>query len=582
MYLTTDESSKRDYRTVVAINDTNANFQLFDYVRIEDIASGDRGDSEIAAQWIGQITAPNINISPVGGPYDPTILYAIKLRQSTPVVRLAETIEAWQITLMGEYRDGALSSLRRRPKPGASVAKLDQDTTLKVLKIPAYKDEQPNAIGYLINADRVPLCVNHTIFTHHILVSGGTGSGKSNTGANLIKQASKQGFFVFLYDAKPDYRKIDQSNSDPAIRSDIWDGFLKYAIKPEGAHNCLHVAIYNGPKQDYENYDLVIGFRASDFEPYVFAELFFDEAANVNQYEEFASVCADLKSGEDGDFESDKTFSLKDVENEITERWKAYIEEEQQANKSAAPGTGRRTIHPKTADAILRKVRRLKKQMRWLDSVGRSIKDRLSDDSVTTSLFESKHAARQECVQSFDSEKLFAKMQEKGARIVHIDCSDQSGFDARTYALFLTRFLFVNQKYQIKHRSQENGIVEFVDEAHRLFTNSTRYKDMLARTFNRTMVEGRSLGHGVILSLQNASQVPPQLLNNMNTHIVMKQNNKDVAKAATQTMGENFAEQSLMLGTGEALCKLFESPAVVLAQMAPSPYELERSDNANR
>ena len=93
------------------------------------------------------------------------------------------------------------------------------------------------------------------------------------------------------------------------------------------------------------------------------------------------------------------------------------------------------------------------------------------------------------------------------------------------------------------------------------------------------MVEGRSLKHGVIISLQNASQVPSMVLNNINTHIVMRQNNREVAKAATQTMGKEFADHSVSLSTGEALCRMFESSATVLVRMAPSPFELERGDN---
>jgi DNA helicase HerA-like ATPase len=124
--------------------------------------------------------------------------------------------------------------------------------------------------------------------------------------------------------------------------------------------------------------------------------------------------------------------------------------------------------------------------------------------------------------------------------------------------------------------------VEFVDEAHRLFSNESRYKDLLAESFNRAMVEGRSLNHGVIISLQNASQVPPLVLNNINTHIVMRQNNREVARAATQTMDKEFADWSITLASGEALIKMFESRATVFARMAPSPYELERTDNVEQ
>lgn len=59
----------------------------------------------------------------------------------------------------------------------------------------------------------------------------------------------------------------------------------------------------------------------------------------------------------------------------------------------------------------------------------------------------------------------------------------------------------------------------------------------------------------------------------------MRQNSRHEADAATQTMGKEFAEQSMRLGTGHALVSLHEARAVVLSQMAPSPYELMRNDN---
>lgn len=96
------------------------------------------------------------------------------------------------------------------------------------------------------------------------------------------------------------------------------------------------------------------------------------------------------------------------------------------------------------------------------------------------------------------------------------------------------------------------------------------------------MREGRSVDHSIILSLQNASQIPPRVMNNLNTKIVMRQNSKHEADAATQTMGKDFSPQSMRLGTGHALVSIHESRATVLAQMAPSPFELMRNDNTKR
>lgn len=546
----TSDNPEIDFRHVTAIEDGESRLMLYDYVIIE------QGDKK----WIGQITSPNINISTMGKPYDPAILHAIRVSQISADVQMAETIESWDITLHGEYEDGQLRTLRRRPKPGAAVTRLDRDLTINVLKLTPLEQTEglpANAIGYLLNAEDVPLCVNRKLFTHHIMISGGTGSGKSNTGANLISQAARIGYTVFLYDAKPDYRTISDANSDPHV-SDVWRQVDKYGLKPAGATNLTRVAIFGvgsaGATRNYEKYDEVIGFAASDFPPYLFAGLFFDEKTNVNQYEDFASVCFDLGK------EREKTsFSIQDILAEVEQRKKAYLE----CYRKGQLDPTVKTIHDKTADAIKRKVERTVQGMPWLDSVGREF----STSSGSGNPYE---PARRK-VQSFSS----AKFAQEGC-IVHIDCAN---LDARSYALFLARFIELNQRFLTQKRGTK-GVVEFVDEAHRLFDNASRYSDMLATQFNRVMVEGRSLKHSVIISLQNASQVPANVLNNVNTHIVMKQNNREVARTATQVMEKEFTDLSLTLSTGQALCKMFESKAVVLAQMAPSPYELERSDNA--
>lgn len=60
----------------------------------------------------------------------------------------------------------------------------------------------------------------------------------------------------------------------------------------------------------------------------------------------------------------------------------------------------------------------------------------------------------------------------------------------------------------------------------------------------------------------------------------MRQNSKGEAASATQKMGNEYSAQALQLGTGHALVKMFESTVTVLAQMAPSPFELMRPDNS--
>ena len=159
-------------------------FALFDYVRIE----------QADKFWIGQVIQPNRNISTVGNPLDPTILHGLKLMRSNPDVQSVESVQVFDILILGEYESHQMLTSRVRPLPGATVTKLDVETTSRVIGIPSkrtHADGNSNVIGELLNADAVPLCVDSPTFNHHIMIAGGTGSGKSNVAANLIEQSVK-------------------------------------------------------------------------------------------------------------------------------------------------------------------------------------------------------------------------------------------------------------------------------------------------------------------------------------------------------------------------------------------------------
>ena len=227
----------------------------------------------------------------------------------------------------------------------------------------------------------------------------------------------------------------------------------------------------------------------------------------------------------------------------------------------------REQINEASGRAILRKVRNRSQGMPWLDAVGLATEQQIRTDRLRASSFNSNQDRN---VRAFSLDQYV-----EPGRILVIDYGQMD--DDESYALILSYFLRICQSY--RRRREEVGIVQVVDEAHRIFDNESRHSDTLARSFNRSMREGRSVDHSIILSLQNASQIHQLVMNNLNSHIVMRQNSKDEADSATQKMGREYSAQALQLGTGHALVKMFESPVTVLAQMAPSPFELMRTDN---
>ena len=378
-------------------------------------------------------------------------------------------------------------------------------------------DGSLNVIGELLNADDVPLCIDGRAFNHHIMIAGGTGSGKSNIAANLMDQAMKFGKCVLVHDAKPDYEWIDSENSDKNVKT-IWEQFSKYELKPRSAKQVMRVGFHG--KCDPDHVDIVAGCRASDLSPSMLAGFFFPRTEEELQFEGFVSSADSIEETQ---------YSLENILEVVRKRMELNVDSEER-------------IHAGTGNTILRKVEARREEMPWLDVSSREVRSFNID--VTKE------------------------------RILVID---YSRMDDSSYALLLS---YVLQYCQEKRKNQEGvGIVHMVDEAHRIFDNESRHSDTLAGSFNRFMREGRTLDHSIVLSLQNASQIPQLVMNNLNTHMVMHQNSKDESDSATQTMGRDFSAEALRLGTGHALVKMFESRNVVLVLMAPSPFDLMRTDN---
>src|SRR5262245_32208901 len=82
-----------------AIAEIAEGFALFDYVRIQEA----KGRS-----WIGQIVQPNQNISTVGNRLDPTILHGLRLMQSHPDAQSVQSVQVFDILILGQYEDGQM------------------------------------------------------------------------------------------------------------------------------------------------------------------------------------------------------------------------------------------------------------------------------------------------------------------------------------------------------------------------------------------------------------------------------------------------------------------------------------------
>ncbi|MCC6419101.1 MAG: ATP-binding protein, partial [Gemmataceae bacterium] len=563
------DTPSADLSHIQAIAEISEGIALFDYVRIQQLDG---------ATWIGQVVQPNQNISTVGNRLDPTILHGLRLMQTHPDVQSVESVQIFDILILGQYVEGQLLTPRLRPLPGSQVTRLNSTETAAVIEIPPvehHEDGTTNVIGELLNAEDVPLCLDERKFNYHIMVAGGTGSGKSNVAANIVDQALKYRKCVLIHDAKPDYGLIHAPNTDERVRR-VWERFEDWRLFPHGAENVKRIGFYG--ICDPATVDEVVGFRSSDFYPDMLAGLFFTgpETAEQNAFEGFVLAASHLYRQAQL-AQSPRRYTLDDILAEVRRR--------------TAPDNGQapnlppeETIHAKTGPSILQKVTRRRHWYPWLDAVGKPVQPvapspfgaRGTRPAGSARLQASElDGARQ--VTAFDLERLV----EEGRVMV----MDYARVEDHSYAVLVSYFLREGQRYRKPRLSVgaqssrpgglggggRPGLVQLVDEAHRLFDNRSRHGPALAAAFERVMREGRSVDHSIVLSLQNASQIPHRVMNNLNTRIVMRQNSRAEAEAATETMGRDFAAQALRLGTGHALVALHESRAPVLGQMAPSP-----------
>ena len=148
------DSNGADLSHIQAIAEIAEGFSLYDYVRIKQ--SDERS-------WIGQIVQPNLNVSIVGDRLDPTILHGLKLMQQHTDVQSVESVQVFDILILGAEIDEQMQTPRVRPLPGAQVFRLNAEETGRVIAIPGvdtHPDGTTSVIGDLLNADKVPLCIN--------------------------------------------------------------------------------------------------------------------------------------------------------------------------------------------------------------------------------------------------------------------------------------------------------------------------------------------------------------------------------------------------------------------------------------
>lgn len=586
--------------------------------------------------WIGQIVTSNSNMSPVASnSTDQMMLSALESGEErkdvldgfghslffkVKLLKLCYTYEA-----EGKTRYD-FEPINSRPSFGAKLFELEANEIIELLKVPEFKffeqSKTGNALGYSQTIKDLPLCLTEKEFHTHILVSGTTGSGKSNVNANIIKIAKDLNKPVIIHDAKPDFEQIEFMNSEsfayPKSKRVIAQE-KKYKFKEKGIDDVIKIG-FEGVHDLINNsqafYDAFIYFEPKDFTPEEFVKLFFYGEGEENQEEEFLSILkthyedimtAKIKSEYNHnklmkDLNSSIIISINKGNKENNGKYE-YLSKE--INKELLNDLTK--IHISTRKTILQKLKRRILQYPWLRLEGsnkttntlpaKKYKD-LVMKMYKISMSSDKGLMNKEKITEYynkERDRIYKERKEKNKGELYkgdiiefikeniknekspVFLIDYNFRNADiTYSFIVNKLLKDIQTLQDNpEKASKTGVVQVVDEAHRLFSGlSKNFKDELIYSLGKVIKEGRVKKHSLVLSLQNASEVPDTALNNFGTKISLRQQSITEANISTQGMGDNAQKQVMNLSPGQFLIKYPSGEFTFLAFGFMSPCQL--------
>ncbi len=526
-----------------------------DFVEIED------GDQN--TQWMAQVVEPQRNLPLQGlsreSPSGVAVFERILQGDIEKSIFLNQ-VYYYRLQLIGEVAQGGrLSSVRRRPRAGSVGRIASEEAVRKALDLPAIKhyDNGTNNIIGCIHSTEIPVAVDWSAFKQHILVAGATGSGKSNTVANLIKAAQGCGACIIIYDQKPDYQNINNSNDE----IHLFEKWKPEIVSAFGLENVDKYCLYQGEGEKEED-EKVIAIRTRDVSSGMLVNALFPYPDEGNQRDVFGALLSYYKEAKNKDW----TLSAFTAWVRNSRRKTQNGKNSQSQLDSLAESQGWGTLSDMTLDAMQRKIEQRK--MEWLDS----LETGTNETEATGDIFDDTNTASSAPTGYFVPLKHLER-----AKVIVI----RTNADGREYGLFLSYML--REVYNLKRNGKINfPILNIVDEAQDIFQGDSAIRNSATSTMNEIIRKGRSKDIGFVIAVQSVSQLPDSVLTNLNTRLIHRQNSIEELRKAIPSASKELMATSLTFGPGEALASIIGARSVVHAEMAPSPFELTKTSAAPR
>jgi hypothetical protein len=510
-------------------------------------------DKHQKAKWFGQVIEPQRNLALQGLTRDnPSNIAAMERVLSGEVEAsiFLRQVYYYCIRLIGEVdqKINRLKSVARRPRAGASGRAATVSEVVSYMDLPAFRDPSRQAMSsvgrfYGVN---IPIPVNDRLLNHHFLVAGATGSGKSNSVANIIRVAQEYRYCVVIFDHKPDYQDVHKPNDE----INLFDRFGSLGFSPVGLENTEYYSLFN-PSDDANvgHPETQITVAAGAFQPYMLAAALFYQSTEVLQREAFLTLALSF-----ADTRTDRNWTIKEFLG-----WERALTDAQRNNvfSQSPPLSG-------VLDAMRRRLN--SRVPRWMDAAVQKTSNR-------SQTFSNK-GSNGTTVPPSGYFNPATSLRPGHIIVVRVNTG------GREYGLFLTYML--KEIFELRrNQSVSFPIFNVIDEAQDIFQDGGSIRDAAAGAINEVLRKGRSKQVGFLFAAQNADQLPDTILNNLNSRIIHRQNTPDELRSAIPGAPRELLQLALTFGPGEALVSLLGTRAVIHAELAPAPFMLTKEQVAS-